>query len=326
MKCESCKLEDYIIVEASEEGHNPYLLCSGCQKRLINFALRPLEFFNLTAIHGNTYLLSDSFYDDDTGEAIQAYIDVVDEDLFPYPKLEDVENNLSRLIDYSFVSYFVDDVVIEKLKLHEKIDILQQLKERVKYNKAIKDKAFEVAASVLGKSAKNWIRTEWAKREDGELLIYAKALAYCLDVDEAFRFITKEIEDLEDKSLSLNIAALNYLKNERVLDWIETMTPRIHNISFNWGQLAASSKFDWERAVIWLNSKRPLSLIALDALYYSTSKSERRNQSLWMRELNPNLIGRPISNEIITTLKAYLENDNVPRTRNTIKVIIENVS
>jgi len=62
MKCESCKIKEYEVKEPSGEGQNPYFLCKECQFRLLNRALRPLEFFNLASIHGDTPLLHDDFY------------------------------------------------------------------------------------------------------------------------------------------------------------------------------------------------------------------------------------------------------------------------
>ena len=326
MKCESCKIKDHEISEHYEEGYQPFLLCKDCHNRLVNLALRPLEFFNLVAIHGQTYFLFDNFYDYDTGEAEVPEIEILEVNQFPFPKFEDVENNLSRLIDYSFVQESIDDIVIEKLKSYKKEDVLKELIKRVKYNNPIKYRAFEVAAKIIGKDAQNWIRQEWSNRKENELLIFAEVLVSCLNFKEAFKNITEEIEQLDDKLLSDNISALIYFEDGKILDWIERMTPRIINISSNWGQLAASSKFDWARALKWLNTNRPLSLIALDAIYYCTTVGERRNQSLWMRELDPKLIGHPDYDEFITTLTEYLKIDNVPRTRNIVNAIIKNVS
>ena len=73
-----------------------------------------------------------------------------------------------------------------------------------------------------------------------------------------------------------------------------------------------------------MTRNRPLSLIALDALNYCTTKGDRLNQSLWMRALNPKLLGSPNRELVIKTLNEYLEIDNVPRTRNIINRIIKN--
>ena len=324
MKCESCNLKNQEIKEPSEEGQTPFLLCRNCQIRLISRALRPLEFFNLVSIHGLTYLLQDDFYNYDTGEATHPLIEVKDADKFPFPKFELIKSDLNKLINYSFVQYFIEEKVIEALKTFSRDDVLNSLKSKVNYNRSINYKAYEVAAKVVGGKARNWITQEWENRKADELLIFAEALVSCLEKKKAFRIITVELENLNDKYLSENISALIFFKDEIVLDWIEKMSPRIKNITSNWGQLAASSNFNWQRAVDWLNENRPLSLIALDALNYCTTKGDRLNQSLWMRALNPKLIDSPKSEIIAKTLNEYLEIDNVPRTRNIINRIIEN--
>lgn len=324
MKCESCNTKNFEIKEPSEEGQNPYLLCKECHFRLINLALRPLEFFNLVSIHGFTYLLHDDFYDYETGEATQPDINVKDKDEFPFPKFEELKNDLKKLINYSFVQYFIEEKVIEELKTYNKDKILKILKSKVNYNRSINYKAYEIAAKVVGVKARNWITQEWDNRKEDELIIFSEALVNCLEKEKAFRIITSELENMDDKYLSNNISALRFFKDDIVLSWIEKMSPRIINITSNWGQLAASSNFNWQKTVEWLNKNRPLSLIALDALNYCTTKGDRLNQSLWMRKLNPKLIDSPKSEIIAKTLNQYLEIDNVPRTRNTVNRIIEN--
>jgi len=324
MKCESCKINNQEITEPIGEGLKPYLLCKACQQRLLRRALRPLELFNLVSIHGHSYYLHDDFYDYETGTATQPEMEVLDIGKFPFPKLEEIEHNLKRLIDYAFVQYYIEEEVIVKLKSHRKEDVLKRLIEKVNYNRSINYQAYEVAAKVLGKSAKKWIKEEWHNRKENERLIFAEALASCLEFEEAFNYISSEIEALNDKFLSDNISALIYFKDERILDWIEKTSPRIKRFNSKWGHLAASSEFNWVRAVKWLNAGRPLSLIALDALNYCTTTEPRLNQSFWMMKLDPKLLDCPNPDILTKTLNEYLSTDNVPRTRNVVNKIIEN--
>ncbi len=78
MNCESCKANKATIDEFFDENEIPYRLCWSCRKRLVNYALRPLELFNLVAIHGHAYYLHDDFYDHDTGVATQPEIAVLE--------------------------------------------------------------------------------------------------------------------------------------------------------------------------------------------------------------------------------------------------------
>lgn len=323
MKCESCNIRE--VEERADEGQNPFRLCKPCHERLLNLALRPLEFFNLTAIHGHCYFLNDDFYDYDTGEAMQSDIEVIDAENFPFPDFQQIKNDLNRLIDFSFVQYFTDNFVIDELQKFDKLEVLKRLKEKVSYNRAINYKAYEIAGKVVGKPAEEWIKNEWANRQENELQIFAEAIAKCLDREEAFEILTKELESKDDKFLAENVSALLYFQNDKTLDWIEKICERIINISSNWGQLAASSKFTWERADKWLTIGRPLSLVALDSLIYCTTIGERLNQSIWLRQLNPRLINNPRPETIANRLRDYLTVDNVPRTKNAVETIIDNV-
>ncbi len=142
---------------------------------------------------------------------------------------------------------------------------------------------------------------------------------------DAFVIITAELEKCEDKYLTEFMGPLNFLRYESTLDWIEKNAQRNENITEAWGHLAASSNFTWERAKKWLNLGRPWSLIALDAIKFCTTTGERLNQSLWMREINPKLMDNPKLDTVANGLQEYLKKDSVPRTKNTVEVIIDNI-
>ncbi|MDF0720732.1 hypothetical protein P0M11_12045 [Kaistella sp. PBT33-4] len=145
------------------------------------------------------------------------------------------------------------------------------------------------------------------------------------DKDGAFHIISAEIEACEDKYLNEYITALNFIRSEKVLDWIEKNTLRIIDVGLSWGHLAASSQFNWDRATKWLEKGRPLSLIALDALVFCTTIGERLNQSPWMRQIQPKLIDNPRPEIVAARLQRYLGADSVPRTKDAVRKIIENI-
>lgn len=155
--------------------------------------------------------------------------------------------------------------------------------------------------------------------------VWAEELIEKVNREKAFKLIADKLEDCEDKYLSEYMAPLNFLEFEGVLDWIEMNANRMENITESWGHLAASSSFTWERAQKWLIMGRPLSLIALDALKFCTTTGERLNQSPWMRELNPSLKDSPKLDDIAKGLQKYLDQDNVPRTKNAVGRIINNI-
>jgi hypothetical protein len=325
MKCESCNINQIEVEELYDEGQKPYCLCKLCQSRLINKALRPLELFNLVAIHGHGYYLHDDFYDYQTGLATQPDIEVLEANKFPFPEFDTIKKNLEKLIDFAFVQYFTDDFVIEQLKTFDKERVLEQIGRKVKCNRVINYKAYEIVAKAVGLTAEKWIKNEWENRKENELLIFAEAIAKCLNFNEAFDLLTKEIEKEDEKYLSDNISALLYFQNERTLDWIEKISNRIKNISSNWGTLTAASNFTWERAEKWLTIGRPLSLISLDALVFCTSKGDRQNQAFWLQKHPPKLIDNERPEIIATKLKEYLKIDSVSRTKKAVNKIINNI-
>ncbi|WP_299821627.1 hypothetical protein [uncultured Pontibacter sp.] len=336
MKCEACILREVEVEVFPNEDlggsiwdtypvYNPYRVCADCYNRLINFALRPLELFNIVATHGHSHYLHDDFYDYQTGEATQPHIEVIDADKFTFPDFERIKNDLNRLIDFSFVQHFTEDYVISQLKQFDKHEVLASLQERVRYNRVINYKAYIVAGRVVGRAAEEWIKEEWANRQENELHLFAEPIAKCIEFDKAFEIISRELENGDDRFLSENVSALLYFQSDKTLDWIEGVSSRIKNVSSAWGQLAASSQFSWDRANKWLAIGRPLSLVALDALIFCTTTGERLNQSLWLRNLQPKLVDNPKPETVAKRLQDYLQNDRVPRTKAAVENIINNM-
>jgi hypothetical protein len=336
MKCESCNINEIEIDLPKNEGleggiwdtyvpAKPYRLCFQCCYRLKNMALRPLEFFNLTAIHGHSQYLHDDFYDFDTGEATQPDIEIIDADKFPFPTFEETKNDLKKLIEYSFVQYFTDDFVFDQLRKFDKKEVLKEVDEKVRYNNSIKYKAYEIVSNVVGQIAGDWTKTQWEKRykEEG-ILVYAELIANCLEFEEAFEIVRTEIEKSDDKHYNDNVSGLLYFRSEKTLDWIETQSARIKNVTSSWGQLVANSHFSWQKCEKWLRAGRPLSLVALDALYLCTTNNYT-GQSISLQKIKPKLIDNATSETIASELQDYLKTDSVPRTKNAVRSITYNL-
>ncbi|MCL2120361.1 MAG: hypothetical protein FWH27_18260 [Planctomycetaceae bacterium] len=329
MKCESCKTREIEIeIPKGEdlEEVKPYRLCFECGNRLQHLALRPLEFFNLAAIHGHCFYLHDDFYDWDTGEAMAPEIDVIGPEKFPFPTLEDVKNDLNRLIGYSFAQYNTDNIVIEHLQKFNKTEVLDIIDQRVKYNNSIAYKAYEIVSCVIGKTANNWARDQWENRVAGDsILTYAELISNCFEFEEAFEVIKNELEKSGDKTFNDDILALLYLKNEKSLDWLETQTERMKTVMWNssFGQLAACSQFSWRRCEKWLRMGRPLSLIALDALCLCTTKYHT-GLFFWSRKQKPTLTDHVEPETMANRLRDYLKIDGVPRTQKIVEIIMNN--
>jgi len=165
--------------------------------------------------------------------------------------------------------------------------------------------------------------TEQEKIDD--FIDWSEKLAMNKNQEEAFKLISSKIDVCDDCYLNDHIPALNFIRCEEVLNWIERNASRVENISENWGHLAASSHFNWEKAEEWLSKGRPLSLIALDALILCTTIGERLNQSLWMRKIKPKLNDNPRPDVVAKRLQEYLVIDKVPRTRKAVEKVIANI-
>lgn len=326
MKCESCNTSDVEVTIQTDDENPPYFLCMMCHQRFKNSALRPMEYFNLAAIHGHDYYLHDDFYDDETGEAMQPREEVVDAGKFPFPELDLIKNDLHTLVDYAFVRYFCPEKIIEILKQHDNNSLLRLLIQKVEYNRSLRAKAYEIVAKIPSEDATDWILKEWTKRKPNEVLDFAEAIYSCLELEDAFNLLTTEVEaSTTDKDLADNIGALLYFQDPRTLIWIETVANRIVNVATSWGVLAAASKFDWQTAEKWLSIGRPLSLIALDALHYCTTRGDRLNQALWLRKTSPVLENSPAVDVVLERLGAHLATDNSPRTRSMVEQVRKNL-
>lgn len=94
-----------------DEGlYPPYRLCGKCHQRLTERALRPREWYNLAVLYGPyRFLLHDNFYDDDgiAEQPEEEHFSISPED--NVPQLQDVVNDLPRLIDYCTLKWYRDE-------------------------------------------------------------------------------------------------------------------------------------------------------------------------------------------------------------------------
>jgi hypothetical protein len=93
--CEACRVRPVALLERLDESDIPYSLCHSCYHRLVHRSLRPLEYFNLVAIHGLEYELHDDFYDD-CGIAYAAEEPVEPDSSLSFPTLSTISDNVGR--------------------------------------------------------------------------------------------------------------------------------------------------------------------------------------------------------------------------------------
>lgn len=61
----------------------------------------------------------------------------------------------------------------------------------------------------------------------------ARVIADTYDKDEAFEIISREVNFCDNKLINEYITALNQIRNEKVLDWIEKNIHRSTNLYFS---------------------------------------------------------------------------------------------
>lgn len=322
--CEACKINRaYISKEDDHPGLPSYELCGECCKRLENFALRPLEWFNLKAIHGNADLLDP--YDIDTGEALHPEMDVSDANDFPHPSLEEVKDDVERLMDYAIVQPFdrLDDAFLCLQKL-DKTEILKSVSKRLDRKYTLQRRLLMIVGHGVGVFAADWVREYWKKNLKSDYRGFAVALAQCLPFDEAFREIMDAVKKANE-SVEVNLELLGHFEQPAVLDWIETMTDQIKEKNYNaWGELASLSKLDWARTKKWLDAGQPLSSIALEALLCCTTTDP--DVPFPFIGSRPAKLFNPQKIEVMArALSNYAEKDPSPDVQQCVEMIIGNL-
>lgn len=319
--CQACERNPIKVIEPCDDEIYPYSLCQPCHKRLLERALRPLEYFNLTAKHGVKYLLHDDFYDEN-GYACQPETEVEEESSLSFPILHKIKQDVERVIDYAIVSWWLTEEIIELLKQFDKQVVLESLNRRITAIRTVNYRVYEIAAKVLGEFAADWVRKEWHYRTEDNFTLYADCLAKCLPLAEGFYLITEELNKITSASkLSEQITCLIPFHTNKTLDWIEQNIHRVQTIAQSWGYVAVASAFTWPRAKKWLEMGRPLSLVTLDTLKNCAVTSETMNSSLWLRQ-NPQRLLEPDGIQNMNKdMEEYLQRDNVYRTREAIGFI-----
>jgi hypothetical protein len=263
--CQACRQNPVEAVLDNEQPDQPYRLCLACAHRIEMFSLRPLEWFNLAAIHGpNKFLLHDDFYYEN-GTAGQPEDEVEEPERFPAPTLEQAAK-MERLIDFAMTERMLGKETAERLREISPPALLEALKARVgaSGNVEIEARAYDICATVLGEAAQDWVRERWACYSPETLYSLACATARSLPFAEGFTRVTAVLETRTARDLSLDCYAFAPFQTAEVLDWMETHPELI--VHENWGRLAALSHMTWGRADAWLELGRPLSLRALEAL------------------------------------------------------------
>lgn len=320
--CEACENSSATIVETCDDELQPYRLCQSCHHRLHALSLRPVEWYNLAKRHGwEKYLLHDDFYDED-GSAGQPQEDVVDAAALPAPILSDVSSNLESLLDFSITRWWFRPELAATWKKHAPDEVGQVLSRRfaANTNLCVRARILEVTAAAWGRSGAEFVRYAWGEYPaQVDLPALAEASAGCLPDGEGLDCVIAALGALEDRQKRDLMFALAYFRSPRVLDWIEDNV--FEPITESWGYLAAASSLDWPRVARWLDSGRPLSLIAIDALLAIICP-----RTPLLRRFQPKLQGLPEMLTVKEALAQYRERDAVPRVQQRMDAVLSNLT
>jgi len=323
--CQACRqlpVEREVLLE-TEKDFGAYQLCFGCAMRLERFSLRPVEWFNLAAIHSpQRYHLHDDFYDED-GKAYQPGEYVDDTPASSIPLVSDILGNQERLVDMVMSRWFYSHYYTPELaSAVDQLDhggLLECIKRRVaaSRNPVIVSSAYRIAEVNLKNAAADWIRAQESKHHPHCFLAWACACGTCLPFEEGFERVTS-ILVRQPRNPDRLLTALSSFHGDRVLDWIEGNIGQ--PITETWGQAAALAGFSWQRAEKWLAGGRPLSLVALDALNACWNYNTGR-----LKEAKPKLINPASRDEIISTLRDYAAKDAWPRPERAVQKVIDHL-
>ncbi|WP_407122446.1 hypothetical protein [Bradyrhizobium sp. STM 3561] len=321
--CQACRQAPAVEDVRDDDPRQPYSLCHECADRLRHYALRPIEWFNLAALHSWTkFLLHDDFYDQD-GRACQPDVEEDVPEEKHAPTLEMCAGSLERLIDFCVTRWHLGKEELEAFRPFATSTILAAIEDRAEAgNRQVWETMVQLCANVVGSPAAPWVRAQFNRAgRDGPLFVWAEAAAKCLPAPEGLHQTIHALQAVHGRDLEKQMSALSWFRAPVVLDWIESHVPR-QDVTASWGQLASLSDLHWSRVQSWLESGRPLSLVALDAL---ASCIPRQGQARILTILDPKLKGCGDRSAIGHALRAYEAEDSAPRVATKCSFIIQHL-
>lgn len=302
----------------SNEPGRPFLVCAPCEHRILTMSLRPLEWFRLAALHGwNCYLLHDDFYDDN-GQAAAPEAPVDEVESFPYPPEETWTASIALALDVAFTKWSMPAALVSVFA-GAREHTLDELKKILvtRTNPLFASRGYEIAAHSLGRVAETWIRERWTAPERFTFLSLSQASAACLPAPEGLGRTVRFLNLLDDDERHAHIPSLSWFSDPEALVALESFVRP--PLTETWGRVAAACGLDWARARLWLESGRPLSLVALDAMTFCV-----RYDTPLLRMVQPKLRHAPDRSELERRLTGYVARDPVPRVKRAVSFILAN--
>jgi hypothetical protein len=181
-------------------------LCKEAAERYKHAALRPIEWFNLAAIHGPRGVLSHSFYDAD-GHALRSR-QVADKFLDPagahrVPALEEVAGDMERVLDWYVARVDGPDsphraAALEALRGFPPEQLLASLSARLgdPPRRMIEPPLYDVCANALGEQAAPWMRGQFATIDSEHLDALARHTAGLVPAAELIDLVLEAVDRL----------------------------------------------------------------------------------------------------------------------------------
>ncbi len=320
--CQSCCQRPAVVTEKTDDPSAPFLLCQGCHRRLLAYALRPKEWYNLASLHGWwQFYLHDDFYDEE-GNASQPDEPVTDAELFPVPPLQAVASSLGDLFGYALTRWTIRPDLVSAMRQYPAAELLGILNRRLADTKDIGIVAtiFVLCGEALGPEAAAFVREKWSEYVTIVLHPLLLAAAKCLPTAEGFSRATTALAQLDEEKRREAMSSLAWFGSPLALDWIEQNVGE--PIIDSWGILAASSQLDWQRVERWLGQGRPLSHVALVGLAALTRHP--RYLTAIMRKQEPRLLCPPSEAVFLATLEEYQRRDPAPRVKQLVSFLSQN--
>jgi hypothetical protein len=319
-RCQATQVDPVDVTIKSQCPDGPYRLCTAAAQRLEAYALRPLEWYRLAILHGPfEFYLHDDFYEED-GEAGQPKMPVGTAAQYPVPTLEHVAPDLRRLTDFTMTRWWLRDEVVQALRHHPAAALLQEVagRRRVTQDWWKRNRLYEICGQALGRRADAWICDEMSGMSPEERLGVLWSAAVCLDRQTAIDAAVMALAGVPPREREGQCRVLMQFREPHLLDWIEQNVT--DPLTAEWGDLAAASGLDWERAASWLARGRPLSLVALDALVACSGPWP--NQSLLIQRTPLRLVHPAAPDQVATVLRSYAGRDKAPRVAKAIAMVI----
>ena len=318
MDCEACVSAMASVSEGCPDGESVFRLCFPCQARLLNRALRPAEWYRLASRYGCwQFHLHDDFYDN-RGNAAQSVRPVERPEDHSAPSLEQVESDPDSLFGFTVASWTLAAPVVDAWRRFPPDRVLGVVTRRYDQapNRGVRAVALDLAGTVLGKAAREFVDAAWSHYPDElSLESLAFATAVCIESPRGFLRVVQAIENLDGRARREALPQLAHFQDPMALDWIERSVD--DQVTRGWGELAAASRFEWQRALAWLAAGPPLSLVAFDALNaIANPRAPLLCEPRWQ------LFGKPRIQELERALAACQRNDPVPRVQRSVAAIL----